>query len=85
MNKSDVVVVTDKEISAQRKTLKGKMRHDKELTDKYRIMNLNKYDILLPKNTKLSSAAYNGLKESTKKSKRKEDGRGKHKNKRNAW
>lgn len=74
---SNIVLVTDEEILCQRKALKGTMRHDKDLSNKYQIMNLNKYDVFLAEDTKLSSSAYNNMRETTRKRKQKLNGRGK--------
>jgi hypothetical protein len=78
MDTSDIILVSNHQIDGQRQALKGKNRHDKVLTDKYRVMNLSKYDVFLPKNTTMSSAAYNSIIQSSKKHQRKEDGKGKH-------
>ena len=77
----DYPVVTDEDIRKQKQTLKGKARHNKEDTNKYQRMNLNKYDIILEDDVRFSTSVYNGMKEKRRKTVRSEDGRGKWKRK----
>ena len=75
----DFPVVTDQDIKDQKKKLKGKNKHNGKDTNKYHIMNLNKYDIIIDSDVNLSNSAYNGLREHQRKHKRFEEGRGKYK------
>ena len=72
-------IVTDEDIKNQKKKLKGKNKHNKQDTNKYHIMNLNKYDVILGDDFTLSNSAYNGLREFQRKNKRFEEGKGKYK------
>lgn len=74
----DFSVVTDEDIKKQKKKLKGKNRHNTKDTNKFHIMNLNKYDIILNDDVTLSNSAYNGLREHQRKYKRNQQGKGKY-------
>ena len=75
----DFRIVSDADIKQQKNKLKGKNKHNSEDTNKYHVMNLNKYDIIIEEDVKLSNSAYNGIKEFQRKFKRIEHNRGKRK------
>lgn len=76
---ADISLPSVEEIYDQREKLYGTSRHDTKESRKYHAMNLSKFDVYLPHDVGLDVSVYNKFKEQTRRSKRKETGKGKKK------
>lgn len=77
--KTETVCVTDDEIAEKKKHMRGKARHDPNLTKTHHQGNLNKYDIFVTSDANLSQSAYNTLCKFGREQRRFDEGRGKWK------
>jgi hypothetical protein len=78
----DFTLDTKKNLKQQKNRLKGKDRHDPEETRKHQIMKLHvNHDVEVDDDTHISTRVYNDICGYMRKTKRLEQGRGKHKKK----
>lgn len=71
---------TEKDLKKQKKSLKGKFRHDPEETRKLQVMRLGiKYDVIIDDDAQISTKVYNDICGHQRKTKRVERCRGKYK------